>query len=393
MTTSAPTSASFSPSALIAGIATISVAGFGLAVTYPLFGVRLEAMGSSGLLIGLNSAATAVSLLVGGVLLPPLMQRTGLAGLLIGASLLSALTLLCFNLVPDPYIWIALRAVYGIGMTALFFGSELWIVSITPPARRGFWLGLYGVCLSIGFAVGPLLLNLTGTAGWPPFLASAAVVAGAVLPVLWAAGRVPAASQRSAPRVGAILTYFRRDPSLFFAVILFGLIEFGGFALFPVWGLRLGMEEAAAVLLVAVLAFGNASLQLPMGVLIDRLPFRLLLLVGALSAVLASLALMLVWATPVMLYLTLFGLGGLVVSLYLAPLAELGRRYQGQALEQGMGAMMMAYGIGALIGPPVMGRMLDGLPPHGNLWVMSAAAGIFLILLILRWQRTRAGAA
>ena len=42
---------------LSAAIATISVTGFAIAMSYPLFSILLERMGASGLQIGLNAAA------------------------------------------------------------------------------------------------------------------------------------------------------------------------------------------------------------------------------------------------------------------------------------------------------------------------------------------------
>ncbi|MEO1000526.1 MAG: MFS transporter, partial [Pseudomonadota bacterium] len=234
---------------------------------------------------------------------------------------------------------------------------------------------------------GPLLLSVTGTDGWLPFLAAGAILAGGAIPILIVRRIVPRASAAAAPPLSDILGYVRRDATPLAAVVLFGMIEFGAFALMPVWGLRLGLEEAVAIVLVAVLAFGNAVLQLPMGALIDRAPFRAVLAMGAVSAIVAGALLMGAWDIRAVLYATLFLLGGVVVSLYLVPLAELGRRYEGEALERGMGAVMMAYGLGALLGPPLMGKAMDLVPPHGVMWLMIGASVLFLLLLWARWRR------
>ena len=50
------------------------------------------------------------------------------------------------------------------------------------PRQRGFVLGFYATSLAAGFAVGPLILGFTGTAGMAPFMAAMAlfVLAGGV---------------------------------------------------------------------------------------------------------------------------------------------------------------------------------------------------------------------
>jgi hypothetical protein len=49
-------------------------------------------------------------------------------------------------------------------------------------------MGAYIMALSIGIAIGPLVLIVSGTESWLPFLIAAALFLVAMLPVLFARG-------------------------------------------------------------------------------------------------------------------------------------------------------------------------------------------------------------
>jgi MFS family permease len=82
---------------------------------------------------------------------------------LVGALLLSAggfLYLAPFGLAG----LIAARLVLGVGEGSLYTAGSAWIVDLSPPARRGRVLGLYGLAVWGGLSVGPLCGSLLHSA-------------------------------------------------------------------------------------------------------------------------------------------------------------------------------------------------------------------------------------
>ena len=73
-------------------------------------------------------------------------------------------------------------------------------------------------------------------------------------------------------------------PGLMSAVFVFGAVETGAMGLLPVHALRNGFDAETGALFVAALAGGNMLLQLPIGLLSDRVSRRALLRVRALRA-------------------------------------------------------------------------------------------------------------
>ncbi len=381
---------------LIAAIAAISITGFSLSMSYPLFSLLLDRMGASKFEIGLNAASPAVAILFGAPLMPLLLRRVGLVRLLILAALTLAVTMLLFKPLQGIWTWMALRFVYGFGAVAAFYASELWIVAAAPDHRRGLLLGIYGVCLSFGFFLGPVSLSVLGIDGAAPFVVAAGLALAAIIPVVWARDEAPDDLGGPARSVGeglrASLQFFRTDPTVMAAVVTFGMVEFGAFALFPVWGVAVGMTTAAAIALVALLTLGNMALQVPVGVLADKFNRRGLLIGSAVVCILCPLLLTGPASSGPALWLTVIALGGVTTGLYTISLAELGARYSGDALARGTAAYMTAYGVGALVAPPVMGRMMDWVGPDGLMWTTAAVVGGFLALTLARAQRAPAGA-
>lgn len=375
---------------LVAAIAAVSIFAFGLSLSLPLISINLERMGASGLVIGLNSAASAVAILASGFVMPPLLKRFSAPLLMTVGALSMCLLLPIFPLLPDPWIWMGLRFLFGVMVTALFFCSELWIVAASPPGRRGLIIGIYGVFLSLGFLAGPALLSVIGTEGHTPFLLGAGFALLALPPIVlaWRAAPDPGEAAESSGAIRDVLNFFRTDPAILWAVALFGMIEFGAMGLMPVWALRVGQAESAALILVALIAAGNVVMQVPMGWLGDRLDRRRLLGVCAIVCLAAAALFPALSTTVWALWLLAAVWGGLVVGLYTFSLNELGHRYSGQMLARATGSVMSAYGLGALAAPPLLGWAMDAAPPHGMFWIVAGASAAYLALLALRRRRT-----
>ena len=70
-------------------------------------------------------------------------------------------------------------------------------------------------------------------------------------------------------------------------------------------------------------------------------------------------------------------------------LTEIGARYKGGKLAVANAAIMLGYGIGALVSPVVFGFAMDAIPPDGLLVASAGMALVYLILMLWRIIRTR----
>ena len=365
------------PARVIAvAIAIATIVGCGLSLTIALLAVRLDQAGYSARAIGLNTAAGGVATLVGSPFIPWAARRIGVARLLALSLVLGGAALLGFTLTADYTAWLGLRFVIGFSVTAMFILSEFWITTWAPAGRGGLAISIYVTSLAAGFAVGPLLLGLTGTAGNLPFQIGAALFVGAAAPLAFTARDAPRLEARSHTNV---LGFLREAPAPTLAALLHGAIEVAGLGLLPVYALRSGLSAGQGALFASLFILGNSALQLPLGALADRIDRRLLLVVLAATGGAGAIALALMGtASPLAFEVLLLVWGGIVGALYPVGLGLLGTLYRGADLASANAANVMAYAMGMLIGPPLIGLGLDLVPPDGLFWTIAA-----LILLYL----------
>lgn len=373
--------------AIATAILCIAVVGAGLSLSIPLLSFVLEQRGVSGTVIGLNTAMGGIATIMVAPFIPQLAARLGVRLLLIGALLLGAAVFVAFYFVGPLWLWFPLRFLYGASLAVLFVLSEFWINAAAPERSRGLVMGIYATVLSVGFALGPTVLTLVPRETFAPYLIGASLFLLAMIPV--------ALAGRLAPKVeysqhSSILMFLRAAPIAIMAAFVFGAVETGGMSFLPLYGLRMGYGETAAALLVSILAVGNVVVQIPIGLISDKVDRRkLLLILGAVGT--AGAALMPLVATRTEILFPIVAIwGGLVAGLYTVGLAHLGAEFKGTQLAGANATFVIMYSMGMLAGPPVMGLGIDLWNPHGLPASIAALFGIYTLIVARRmWTRSR----
>lgn len=374
-----PLSAAARRRSLAAAIASVTVFGMGIGLAAPLLSLLLEARGTDATVNGLSAAATFLGVVLGPLLTPRLVRHLGIRPLLLLCLALDMAIFPLMKLYDGVGAWFVLRLGLGLVGSSLFTATESWINLLAGDAGRGRIIGLYAAALSGGFALGPLLLSVTGTQGWTPFLAASAIAAVAMLPLL-AVGDLSRELGREGS--GSILDILREAPFIAFAAGLYGFFESTVISLLPVWGVRIGLAGPAAAAMLSSVYLGAIALQLPVGFLSDKLPrLQVLRLCGAAGLVGAVLVPLLA-DQPLPLFLVLFLWGGLAVGIYPVALSMAGARYRGAALVTANAAIIVAYGMGSLVGPVLGGVAMDLWNPQGLLALLALVFVLFLAAAI-----------
>ena len=221
---------------LVAITASVSVAGMGFGFSYPVITLTMERWGTPEVIIGLNAGMFALSALLFSPLVPRLLSRFGAVTFLIACIVDIVICLLLFKAVNNMVLLFPLRFLAGCGINGLFVATDVWISQLANDANRGRIIAIYSTCLTAGFVIGPMLLLVTGTDGWLPFLSGAGLVALATIPILFVIGREPKFEQTT---VAATFQYLKLAPTLVSAGLMFGLLEASMFGFFPIFGMRL----------------------------------------------------------------------------------------------------------------------------------------------------------
>ncbi|RDJ27605.1 MFS transporter [Bosea caraganae] len=361
---------------IAAAILLAGMVGLGLSLTLPLLSIEMERMGVSGTVIGLNTAIAGLASILIIPFVPRIAARVGIGRLLALSILLTGLSFLGFRLFFDLLAWFPIRFLFSAALGTLFVLSEYWIAASAPPERRGLVMGVYATVLALGFSAGPALLGLFGTSGWPPYLAGGLIFLLAGLPLAFARHLLPRLDAGSGH---SLLGYLTALPMATAAGAGFGAVEAGGFALLPVYGMRHGLDAETAALLISAVALGNVALQVPIGLLADRVSKSRLLLAIALLGLAGTFAIPLAQqAGPWPLYAVLFLWGGIVGGLYTVGLAHLAARFTGRDLAGANAAFLLLYNVGLMLGPPIIGLGLD----WSMRWGLSLSVALFLLPLL-----------
>ena len=361
-----------------AAIAVATIAGCGLSLSVTLLAVRLDAAGFSAHAIGINTAGGGIASLVGAPFIPPLARRLGVAPVLMLALVLGGAAMLGFLLSTDYGVWLALRFAVGLSVTALFVLSEFWIGASAPAGARGLAIGLYATSLGVGFAVGPALLAALGTAGTLPFFVGAALFWGAILPLAFNMSGAPPLERHGRK---PFWVFLREAPTATLAGLLHGAIEVSAIGLLPVYAVRAGLGVSQGALFASLFLLGNSGLQIPLGLLSDRVDRHKLLFAITLTSLAGALALAVLGVSSLVVFEGLLLLwGGAVGGLYPVGLAQLGARYRDADLAGANAAFVMTYSLGMLIGPPIMGTGLD-LAPAGFFLAIAGLVALYGLVL------------
>ncbi|MGH6860712.1 MAG: MFS transporter [Phyllobacterium sp.] len=387
MQTSDQTTVRSSGRALVAAIATISAVGVAIGLGIPLLSVLLESRGHSATMIGLNAAVAGIASIVAAPFAAPIAARFGVVPTLLAMLLIGGISFFGFHFFTGFWVWVVLRVFLHFALTMLFILSEYWINAAAPPERRGLVLGVYGTVLSMGFALGPWLFAKIGSGGITPFAVGFGIIIVAMLPVLFAWKDSPDFHEEEhvpfAPFIWAV-------PTATAAVFVFGAVETGGFALFPVFGARIGYSEANAALLLTTIGLGNVLMQIPIGLLSDHVKDRRKILLACTLIGLAGMGLLpFIYFSWYLVAALLFVWGGAVAGLYTVGLAHLGSQLTGRELASANAAFVFCYAVGMLVGPQAIGIGMDLMGPSGFAVALAVFFAAYALLVGSRLVRRR----
>ena len=255
-------------------VATAMVFGLTYSLCATLIALDLAARGLDETVIGVNAAMHAVGVLVMAFLLPRLTAFLGIRRTIVGSLLSAAVLMLAFPALPFLWLWFVLRLLLGAVSEALFVLSETWLNALSADESRARAMAAYTTALSLGFALGPLILSLPGTDGFVPYAVGAALAAGAAGFVLSPRIEAPAFDR---PESGNPVAAMRLAPLAIAATALNAAIETAGLSFLALYAIATGWTEAEATQLMSCMMVGAIVLQLPIGWLGDRIDRRRLM--------------------------------------------------------------------------------------------------------------------
>ena len=297
-------------------------------------------------MIGLNTSMTPLGMILSSPFVPGLARRYGSWFLTVACFCITAVMLFLLAVFRDLIFWFPLRFILGIAINVIFIISESWINQLAIPKIRGRIVGIYATVAAAGFALGPMILIVSSTHGWMPFILGISVILAALPILIQAKEHLP---EFDSEESSSVLSFLSFAPLLLFSVASAALFEQVTLSLLPIYGLRHGLSESASSLVLGTLIVGNVFIQIPIGWLADLISRRVLLIILSFTAVSGSMLLPILIGGSMLLWPMLLIWGAVAYGTYTVALVELGDRFSGAALVAGCGAFSMMWGIGGTL--------------------------------------------
>ena len=360
--------------------------GLAIGGVIPFLTLVLERRGVEEIVVGANSAAASVGIIALAPFVPRLVRRFGMAASVTGGLLVSTAALLLLGVFESLWAWFLLRPLVAGGTVIQWVVSETWMNAVSTTRDRGRIMAVYVTAIAAGFAVGPALLAVVGVDGWAPFLVFGAGILFSAAPMVAVARYAP--SMRSTG-IATPVFLMRRAPTIFAAMIAVGLYTGGTFTFLPIYGLRSGLDQTGAVLMLTAFLAGNMLFQIPLGWLADRFSQRLLLIACAVIAAVAPLLMSLLFAGPqagigpvALVLLAVWGGAGF--GFYTIAITMLGGRFRGEDLALANAAFVMTFECANIAGPALTGAAMWIWSPHGMMGFLVVVAVLFIAVAAIR---------
>jgi len=350
-----------------------------------LLGLRLAIDGYPTWIIGAVMSGYFIGIVAGGFFSHKLITGVGhIRAFSVLASVMSAATL-AHPLLEDPIAWGTLRFVQGYCMAGLAMCTESWLNERSTNDTRGRILSLYQIAVYLSQGIGQLLLNLGDLSGFALFVMSSILLSLALVPV--AASKVQAPTLPEPRRFG-IRELYAVSPLGMFGSFASGLILGAFYSLAPLFAQMTGLSIADTTLFMGVVIIGGLLLQWPIGGLSDRLDRRTVLIGVSLATAVVCVGLILSSGgglIPLLVLGTLFG--GVTFTLYPLSVSHANDYIDPADLVPASGGLIIAYGIGATVGPLGAAAVIEVQGAIG-LFIFIAAMSLGTVGFAI-WRMTR----
>jgi len=266
---------------------------------------------------------------------------------------------------------------------------ESWVNERATNQVRGQVLSLYMITNYLGQGLGQFMMLVGDPAQFQLFIIASMVYSFALVPILLSGATAPKPASPKRMRFGALVAI---SPVGVVGTISAGLTNSSLNGMGAVFARGVGLSIAEVSTFMASAIFGGMLIQFPIGRLSDKFDRRTVLVVTSLGSALSAAAL--IWAThqPVLVFILIAGIyGGFCFTIYPLSASQVNDLSDPDNRVQVAAGLLIAYGIGASLGPTVSAQAMALYGPSGFLYFVigvNVALMLFTILRIFQRRKT-----
>lgn len=357
----------------------IGIGGIGFGLITPVTVVLLEKAKASTWIIGSSTMMGYVSIVLFSGFTSRLIEKQGgkkilLIGLLIWS--IGALAHVFWYIYP---LLFPVKFIMGIGGTFIFVSTEVMINYYSNSSNRGKNISLYVVLLSIGIAIGTLLIWTINIASWVPFVVGAGIMFFVFIYQLMV---LDSFDLKTENYLREKLPLSKMPAISLLSGIIYGLFESGIIVAIPIYGLRNMFTSYQVSFFLASFVLGGIILLYIIGKIADKAnKYNLLLIISSILILLFLVPIFV--STYVYLIIVFFLMGGIVPAFYTVGLNYTVENVENKFIAQANGHYLMMYGIGTIVGP-LFGSFTVEISKNFGFWAFASGLCLLFTLLFLK---------
>ncbi|HSE38911.1 MAG TPA: MFS transporter [Blastocatellia bacterium] len=369
----------------------VGLSYLGVGLVAPLIPILLAGHGENSLIVGLIGSTMFTAFTLASFPVGAATDRIGPKPILIAGLTVYGAAILLIAFIRVTWLFFAVRAIEGVGASAISVATETMINRLSRPDERARRMSYYALAVGVGWAAGPLAgALLYGIRPEVPFIGCFLL---SVLAALLAAGlirKAPSGSHHGEALLSVLSSNIIVPIS---AGALYGYLMSSLVTLFPLYLKReIKVPEAGMAGIITAVIIGTIISQVPIGHAADRFGKRKTLLTCTvlLGGVFALMSLHSDWR---MFLATGVLAGALAGSLYPIGLALIGQIVRKERLGAATSTFSLAFGVGSLVGPSASGLAMTQL--DNSKWLLylpAALCAVFALMTIMLYKKTTARA-
>lgn len=368
-----------SVSSLLGGISLLMLGGGALTT---LLGLRMGDAGFSAQVTGFVMSAYFFGLVVGPFYAHKLISTIGhIRAFTALGSILSAAAL-AHPFYIDPWFWGGLRFVQGFCIVGMLMCTESWLNEKATNKIRGQVFALYQVSVYLFQGAAQFLLNIPDPSGYGLYILTSVLVSLSVVPV--------ALTRVAPPDLPDPVQLNFKELYAISPVGMIGCLAAGAFlgafyGMGPLFAQLANLSVTETTQFMGAVIVGGLVLQWPLGKLSDVIDRRLVILGIAIGTLMTCLFIMDKTSANGIGLLALGSLfGGVAFALYPICVAYTNDYAKPEQLVPVSAGLLIAFGLGAAIGPIAASQFMEILGGRGLFIFCSAIAVCLSAFSVLR---------
>ena len=354
----------------------------GNGMTSTLLGIRSRLEGFSTETTGFILAGFFVGMLIGAVQAIRIVAAVGHVRAFAAFASLASVAILLHLLFVYPIVWFGLRVLGGFCMAGMVMVVQSWVNERAPNALRGRIMSIYMIINFMGAGLGQFMLLTGNPDAFELFVIASVVYSVALVPILLSNAEAP---RPASPDRAKLRELLRISPVGVCGTFCAGLINSSVNAMGPVFAKETGLAIADVSTFMASVILGGMVLQFPLGRLSDKFDRRVVMAVAA--AATGTAAFGVIWASEmntVMLFAAGALLGGFCFTVLPLSSSQVNDRADPAMRVQVASGLLIAFGVGASLGPVLAGQMMAQGGPAGLMWFLSTVCAALVVFTLVR---------